>query len=143
MVSLYSQIHGMSQLEALRELAGELGVPNSSKITEPIQTVQERPAEPAPADVALPPEHPRHGGVAAAAYRYLDAAGLVLFVVCRYASGAGKAFAQYHWRAGQQRSQGGCASPPAAVRAPRTPGPSRGPGARGRRREGPLGPSPS
>lgn len=100
LVSLYAQINGKAQLEALHELAEHLGIKNGRDHSQPIQGTVEQRAEPAPTDVPLPGAHPRHGA-ASATYRYFDAGDRLVFLVCRYDLPAGKQFCPYTWRGGR------------------------------------------
>jgi putative DNA primase/helicase len=108
LVSLYAAIHRLSQADACRELARQFGLANGHDASPTRLTLApkptERPAEPAPTDVALPAPHPVHGAPSAS-YCYVDAEGRLLFVVCRYDLAAGKKFAQYSWRGGRWSAQ--------------------------------------
>jgi len=100
LVSLYAAIHKIDQVAAARALRPDLC--NDSAGERPvIQSGEDLAPDLPPATAGLPRAHAVHGE-AVATYRYVDADGRLLFLVCRYEpSGERKQFVPYTWRNGR------------------------------------------
>lgn len=95
-VSLFAAVNGLGQAEACHRLAEVLGMGCNGS-----QASRERPRRddgalvmPAPDDAPEPPASHYQHGKPSASWRYLDAAGRLLFMVCRFDPSDGRKIVQ-------------------------------------------------
>jgi hypothetical protein len=107
LVSFYAYVKACPIPDACTAVAGMVGYTNGAagspvRVAPPPAKPAAQPAEPIPAEAGMPPAH-RELGAAQAEYAYHDAAGRLLFVVCRYALAEHphKTYRPWTWRRGR------------------------------------------